>query len=433
MKARSVFTRVFRVKSFTSSGFFRTAEHGRGVAGLNPAHQGHLPPQARRLGGRYLPMDFPNRRRIQRLFCHCFLLTAPVFVCAADSLEERVAALEQRLAALAAENAALREAAKGAPVTAVAGGKESKLIIGGFLHLHAESGDAADSRFTGINDRFLVRRARLNVRGGFGKDFGFKLESDFGANTLGASSGYRAQLTDLYFEWTAHTATQLRLGQFKTPFGWEQLMSDTVNPFVERSLPSDRLTVSRQIGLMLFGHAAEKRVEYSAGIFNGNGVNNSNNDSDNFMAAARLGAVAWQGQFHDKPAQWSVGVNAFGDEAAARRTGFGLDTQLQLHPVTLRAEWLANTLDPVTGADVDSDGWSLAALWSLNDQWQLAARYETYDANTGTGGNETDTVTLGLNWFIRRNDIAVSFNYLAGDAKFGGGDDRFLGRLQLVF
>lgn len=364
------------------------------------------------------------------------LLGTPILTGAASTLEERVAALESQLAALRAENAALRESAKpakDAPVAVLAGGKESKLILGGFLHLHAESGDAPDSRFAGINDRFLVRRARLNVRGNFGKDFGFKLESDFGANTLGASSGYRAQLTDLYVEWTAHPEAQLRLGQFKTPFGWEQLMSDTTNPFVERSLPSDRLTVSRQIGLMLFGSAAEKRVEYSAGVFNGNGVNNSNNDTDDFLAAARVGVVAWQGKFHEKNALWSVGVNAFGDEAPARRTGLGLDTQLQLHPLTLRAEWLANTLDPVTGADVDSDGWSLAALWNLNDAWQLAARYETYDANTATTGNETDTVTLGLNWFIRRNDIAISLNYLAGDADLGGGDDRLIGRLQLVF
>lgn len=375
----------------------------------------------------------PQVKRILTLtLAFGFTLTAQASI----SLEERVAALELQLNKLAAENTALREAAKpakDAPVLVQAGGKESKLVLGGFLHLHAESGNAPDSRFSGINDRFLVRRARVNLRGSFGKDFGFKVESDFGANSLSATTGYRAQLTDLYFEWTAHPEAQLRLGQFKTPFGWEQIMSDTANPFVERSLPSDRLTVSRQIGVMLFGSAAEKRVEYSAGLFNGNGVNNSNNDTDDLMAAARLGVIAWQGKFHDKPAQWSVGVNAFGDEAPARRTGVGLDTQLQLHPVTLRAEWLANTLDPVSGADVDSDGWSVSALWSLNDHWQLAARYETYDANTATSGNENDTVTLGLNWFIRRNDIAISVNYLAGDAQFGGQDDRLIGRLQLQF
>lgn len=378
-------------------------------------------------------MDFHDYRCIRRLSRLWLLLAAPVLTWATPTLEERVVALEQKLAALSAENAALREAARGAPIAAVAGGTESKLVVGGFLHLHAENGAAPDGRFVGINDRFLVRRARLNVRGNFGKDFGFKLESDFGANTLGASSGYRAQLTDLYFEWLAHPGAQLRFGQFKTPFGWEQLMSDTVNPFVERSLPNDRLTVGRQIGLMLFGQALEKRVEYSAGVFNGNGVNNSNNDADDFMGAVRLGAIAWQGRFRDQPARWSAGINAFGDDAPARRTGVGFDTQLQFHPLTLRAEWLANTLDPVTGAGVDSDGWSLAALWSLNESWQLAARYETYDANRDTTANESDTLTLGLNWFIRRHDIAVSLNYLAGDASFGGGDDRLLGRLQLVF
>jgi len=364
------------------------------------------------------------------------LFAAPALVRAEVALEERVAALEKQLAALAAENAALREAAKpakDAAVAVVAGGKESKLIVGGLIQLHAETGDAPDSRFAGINDRFLVRRARLNLRGSFGRDFGFKLESDFGAGTLGASTAYRAQLTDAYVEWTAHSATQLRLGQFKTPFGWEQLMADPANPFVERSLPNDRLTVGRQIGAMLFGHTADRRLDYSAGLFNGNGVNNSNNDSDDFMLAARVGALAWQGEIQGRPARWNIGVNAFADDGATRRTGFGVDTQVELAALTLRAEWLANTLDPATGADTDSDGWSLAALWNFNDAWQLAARYETYDPNTAIGGNHTDTLTLGLNWFIRRQDVALSLDYVAGDARLGGNDDRVLGRLQVIF
>lgn len=366
-------------------------------------------------------------------------LIFPAFLCAAPSLEERVAALEQQLVSLTAENKALREQVQpkpgASPVTIA--GKVSKLALGGFVQLHAESGDAPDSRYAGLTDRFLVRRARLNLKGTYGKDWSFKLESDFGANTLGASSGYRAQLTDVYVDWALHPAAQFRFGQFKTPFGWEQLMPDTQNPFVERPLANDRLTVSRQIGAGLSGSFADGRVDYSVGAYNGNGVNTANGDNSNFMTAARLAAKAWTGKVGAQPASWSVGANAFTTRDTGtftgRRDGLGFDTQFTAGPATLRAEWLQNESDPVTGATVKADGWYLTALYDLTPLWQLAARYETFDANTATANNETDTLLFGFSRRLKGNDVVLTVNYLAGDAKLGGHDDRLIARLQVVF
>jgi len=373
-------------------------------------------------------------------FCRGVLLLALLPAATrAETLEARVHALETQLAALAAENKTLREtkADRATPVAVTAAGRETKLAIGGFAQVHGEAGRAPDSRFAGLSDRFLLRRMRLGVKGAFGREFGFKVEADLGANTVGASSGYRAQLTDAYAEWTAYPYAQVRVGQFKTPFGAEQLMSDTANPFVERSLPNDRLTIGRQIGVGVSGATKGKLLDYSAGLFNGSGVNTSANDNEQFLVAARVGVRVWDGKFAGRAGSWSAGANAFTDRATGtftgRREGLGFDTQVQLAPFALRAEWLAGAQDPRVGGDVDSDGWSVAALWSLADAWQLAARFETYDPNTATAANETDTLTLGLNWFIRGPDVAVSVNYLAGDADLGGGDDRLLARLQLIF
>lgn len=367
------------------------------------------------------------------------LLATPVLVRAASTLEERVAALEQQLATLSAENKALREKQEAKPgtVPVTIAGKETKLALGGFVQLHAESGDAPDSRYAGVQDRFLVRRARLNLKGSFGQEWGFKLESDFGANTLGASSGYRAQLTDVYVDWTPHPAAWVRLGQFKTPFGWEQLMPDTQNPFAERPLANDRLTVSRQIGAALSGTVADGRVDYSVGAFNGNGVNNSNNDNRAFMTAARVSAKAWTGQVRGQAAAWSVGANAFTTRDTGtftgRREGLGFDTQFNAGPAILRTEWLHNSSDPATGATVKADGWHFTALYDLTKAWQLAARYETFDANTATAGNETDTLVLGFNHRIKGSDLFLTLNYFAGDATIGGDDDRVIARFQVVF
>lgn len=384
-------------------------------------------------------MSHASFRLFSRIIAALALLAAPGLARAASSLEERVAALEEKLAALSAENSTLREKLQAKPgaLPVTIAGKATKLALGGFMHLHAESGDAPDSRYAGINDRVLLRRARLNIKGSFGKEWGFKLESDFGANTLGATGGYRAQLTDGYVEWTPHPAAQFRLGQFKTPFGWEQLMSDTQNPFVERPLVSDRLTVSRQIGAGLSGSFAGGRADYAVGAFNGNGVNNANNDNDAFMTVARVAAKAWTGTVQAKPAAWSVGANVFTSRdtgaLTGRRDGLGLDTQLNAGPATVRAEWLRNHSDLATGATVEADGWHFTALYDLSPVWQLAARFETFDANTATANNETDTFLFGFNHRIRGNELVLTLNYLAGNAEIGGDDDRVIARLQMVF
>lgn len=356
------------------------------------------------------------------------------------SLEERVLALEKQLAALAAENKALREkqdaAAKPAPLVTFAG-KQSRFSIGGFIQAHGEVGDAPDSRYAGVQDRFMIRRARVTFRGNFSNDWAMRLESDFGANTLGSTNGYRAQITDAFVEWTAHPAAQVRLGQFKTPFGWEQLMSDTQNPFVERPLANDRLTVGRQIGAALSGTVAEKRVEYSVGAYNGNGVNNSNNDNSAFMTAARVGVKAWNGQIGGKPASWSVATNAFTSRDSGtftgQRDGLGFDTQFAAGPLTLRAEWLQNKIGPTVGASLKSDGWYFIALYDLNPTWQIATRYETFDSNTALPSTETDSLIFGVNYRILGNDLILSLHYMLGNADLGGADDRLLARFQVMF
>eukprot|EP01031_Cornospumella_fuschlensis_P006609 gene6609-8219_t len=176
-----------------------------------------------------------------------------------------------------------------APLTVVkAAGKEQKLSIGGYVQGNTEFGGAPDSRWTGINNRVLLRRARVTVKGSFAENFEFTLQPDFGNNSIAGNVGYRAGLADAYIAWTKYETANVQLGQFKSAFGYEQLLADTKTPTVERSLPNDLLTVSRQMGIALFGTSAGKRISYNVGAYNGNGVNNGNNDNDQFMYAARV-------------------------------------------------------------------------------------------------------------------------------------------------
>ncbi|HUG11240.1 MAG TPA: porin [Opitutaceae bacterium] len=317
------------------------------------------------------------------------------------------------------------------------GAKTKALSVGGFLHLHAESDGTPDARYNGLNSRFIVRRARLTVKGTFAENFDFTMQSDFGANTLGSASGYRAQLTDLFVGWNKHPAARVQLGQFKVPFGYEQLLSDTKTLTVERSLPNDRLTLGRQIGLGLSGTVADKRVSYSAGVFNGNGVNNGANDNNQFLTAARASAVLWK----NGPDGLTFGANALtGRETGAsftgRRTAWGVDAQLALRGWELEGEYLHLEMDRDSGADTLSSGWYLQAARTIDAAklWQAVVRFENYDANTALANQVSENWMFGVNYRMKGDDIKLTLGWLLGDpAGSAGSDGRLLSRFQLIF
>ena len=367
----------------------------------------------------------------------CLLLPGIV---SAATVEERLAEMEARLGTLASENAALKQqldavAKKQADPIIAPGGKVKKLSVGGYVQVQGETGDAPDSRFP-VNDRFLVRRARLNIKGSFAEDIDFTFQSEFGNGNMAANTAYRAQLTDLFVRWKKFDFATVQVGQFKTPFGYEQLVQDTKNPFVERSLPNDRLTLSRQIGAMVSGDFLEQRLSYAVGAFNGNGVNNGGNDNENFLTVGRVSGVPVK----TKSLTVSAGANAFTTDdglaaAAVQRDGYGLDVQFKAGRLDGGAEWLCVDSNPASGADVTADGWSAhVGYMVVADKLRAGLRYETYDPNTDKSDDESENWTLGLTYFLKGDDLKFSLNYVLGDpAGALSNQGRLLAQAQVIF
>src|SRR5437773_6253546 len=187
-------------------------------------------------------------------------------------------------------------------VYAEARGSEIKLTVGGFIQVNFEDGDvsAFEGRFgqTALKDRFRLRRARINLTGEFAEQFDFKIEGDFEQSdaaitalksvdlttgkTTTVSNSTRTELsgTDIFINWHGIPEANIKLGQWKAPFGLEQITPDTKLFMIERSLPTGALTPERQVGVQLWGKPLthlwpyeEDLVTYYAGIFNGNGRN----------------------------------------------------------------------------------------------------------------------------------------------------------------
>lgn len=367
------------------------------------------------------------------------LAAAPVF---GQSVEERLSRLEQEVRELRAENEALRKQVGGAPKPDPApaqevkpAGKEPKLLVGGFIQAQAETGGRVDSRFGDDNDRMYVRRARVGVQGSFAEDFDFKAEMDL-AGGLGSASGIRAQGTDVYAQWSRHPLAQVRAGQFKTPFGYEQIFSDTRTLTVERTLGSDRIALGRQIGVQVSGDAG--RVDYAAGLFNGNGTNVSFNDDEGFLTMARVSATLWQ---RGETSRWTAGANGYrsedgaapvapelgfaGNTFAGTRRAWGLDTQFLAGPFEVWGEVLRARFDPSAGASRDLNSWYVVGGWSITKKLQAVAMIDQLDGP----GDDVRTFTAGANYFIKGHDLKLQLNLMRTDAH----ETRVTARLQTLF
>ena len=197
---------------------------------------------------------------------------------------------------------------KKVPVYVQQAGSEIKLVLGGFIQTNFEDGNvsAFEGRFgqTALKDRFRLRRARIGMTGDFAQNFDFKIEGDFEQND-GTSPSSRVDFsgTDIWLNWHQFPEAQIKLGQYKAPFGLEQLTPDTTLLIIERSNTTGAITPDRQIGVELWGKPftniwpeQKDLLTYYGGIFNGNGRNINNNDNNNFMYVGRLELMPFKGK-----------------------------------------------------------------------------------------------------------------------------------------
>ena len=180
------------------------------------------------------------------------------------------------------------------------------------------------------NDAFLIRRARLIFEGGFAKNYEYLLVPEFG----GASGNGTLTLLDAYINVNLKPEFQIRAGRFREPVGLEQLQSDSVAFFAERSLVS-QFVPNRDIGVQLWGDLFGGTLGYAIGAFDGvpDGTNNaSNTDINNEKNyAARLFAQPFK---NNKDSAWAgLGFGIAGsigkenNNAGALTSGYKTDGQ----------------------------------------------------------------------------------------------------------
>lgn len=244
-----------------------------------------------------------------------------------QALKQRIAVLERK------QELAQEEAEKAAQSNAVVVASDSQgfriknakgdfqLRVGGLLQVDRRtflddsselqrSGKAATSS---INDSFLLRRVRLDIRGNFGSLIDYRVVPEFAGST---GTGDSASLVDAYADLKFAPYANVRIGRQKSPQGLERLQSGGATHFIERGYANE-LVPNRDLGVQVLGKALANKVEYSLGVFNGaaDGRDVSQYDDSRVEIAARIFATPFSDQFG---ALSGLGVGIAGSQTTNR-------------------------------------------------------------------------------------------------------------------
>ena len=242
-----------------------------------------------------------------------------------------------------------------------------------------------------------INRARLQATGTIATGFSYKVQGEF--RTGSAGRGASVSLTDAFIRWSRNSFG-VQVGQFKTPFTVEYLLSVADMEALDRSTVVDSLAPKRDIGLMA-EYQLGSHVLVSGGVFNGEGINVTANRDSTVLGVARVAL---------KPVpQITIGVNAarwFGDS-----TRYGVDAQYQDTRLLARGEYVGGARDSLGGKD--DWGWYGVAGFKVIPAVQVIAKYEDFQREELSDGFKNRAISIGINTWPVIPTVRLSAFYVS--------------------
>jgi phosphate-selective porin OprO and OprP len=274
---------------------------------------------------------------------------------------------------------------------------------------------------------FRIRRAKTEFSGWvFRKELTYELQLSWAGAEPGAST--TEPLEDFILTWDASgdQTFQIAVGQFKVPLGRQELTSSNRLQFVERDLLSGEFTRGRDIGVQLQGLLAKGRLEYRAGIFNGNPASRLGNDNDKYQYNARVTWQPWgdvrysESDFEseDKPllavaAQFEKNdLHGVTNATDFDTTILGGDVALKYRGLSIFAEYFGRERKPETGASFDSNGFHAQAGYFLKrNVVEVAVRHARFDPSSIIPDNDVSETGAGVNYYLNRHNLKIQADF----------------------
>ncbi len=273
-------------------------------------------------------------------------------------------------------------------------------------------------------NQFFIRRARLRVQGELDGGFAYDVQTELRS---------AAPLLDARFSYTHTPGLTLSAGQFKAPFTEETLRSATRLDLIDRSRTDGILGLGRQTGVQVSGQATSGRIGYSAGAFNGNGINRAN-DNNSFLTVGRV----WVKPKIESGTLTAGVAAAFSEDDGADFTGnkvlLTADARLETGPWSVSGAVLRGDFDPDNDAldDRQPVGGHVTAGYALVPGRHAAhIRWDVIDRDDGD--ETSDNILLGYTFFPT-SVTKFQINYIIpADSGSEFGDHRVHFNAQIAF
>lgn len=232
---------------------------------------------------------------------------------------------------------------------------------------------------------------------------------------------------------------RVQLGQFKVPFGLQQLTSSGRLQFVDRSFTDLKFNPSRDMGVMFSGTAAGRKVGYELGVFNGAGESLRQNNRSHLWAARAYvdplrpyapseGAVEGTPEpvlhvgFAVRGGKQIRGRSTAGAfDNADDQTGYNVEFAYRQGRFFSTAEYFRATDEqqvPTIGRDIDSRGvHAQAGFMAVPRRLEVAWLFARIDGDTRVDNSSLTETRSVLNYFWVGHNVKLQADF--GGVRYG--------------
>jgi len=296
---------------------------------------------------------------------------------------------------------------------------------------------------------FSLRRARLKWDGHAYHDFKYKIElalKSQGTKATTTEDGDKAkavELIDWWAEYKKYSFAKIRFGQWKVPFNRQRVVSSAKLQMIDRATSQDEFTMDRQIGTMVSGNLFGKKMEYYAGMFNGNGRNEKSNGNNEHLYIARaswnpfgsygkgigeqISDLAWSEKpmaqlsaaiAFDNAADETIDLNGLGETTSDNvdRTSLVGEYGLKYRGFSTSAEFYWRKYDDIGGRSIIDRGFFVqGGYFLIPKHLEITGRYSLVDFDNRRKADAVRETTAGINYFFAGQGKKLQFNFIRLD------------------
>lgn len=268
-----------------------------------------------------------------------------------------------------------------------------------------------------------------------------------------------------FFDWrldipTAFNTT-LSVGKQKEPMSMERLMGMVFLPNQERSVVSDALMPSRNVGMVLSGSNTAKTITWAGGIFNDWLDDDDSIGENSTQFVARSTWLPYQSEDESELIHLGFGYRYSNAKEAIRFasepefnlspsyidsglfdaeqvTTYNYEASWRSGPYWLSSEYVRSDIDAPSLNDPSLTGYHISAAWALTGEmraynkrsgtfsplpvarnveqsgigaWELTSRWSVFDGNDGgINAGKTKIFSVGVYWWLTAK-LNLSLNY----------------------